>query len=445
MKQLLLSAMLGLLAIGPAIAEDAPRPVVRLVEFSDPITPISALRITKAIDEAEESGDAFVLIELDTPGGLVDSMEKIVKRMLASEVPVVVWVGPAGAKAASAGFFLLIAADVAAMAPGTRTGAASGVYGYGESREGDVLLKKVNEDLAALIRSIATRRERNVEACEKAVFAAKAYEEQVAFDQGLVDLIVADRAALIERLDGYEVRRFDGTTSVLQAANAEFVVTEFSIRHEFMELLSIPAVAAFLLLAGLGGLYIEFTHPGVVFPGVVGALCLLLFALSAQVLPVSTVGVLLILLALIMFLLEIKVTSFGMLTLGGAIALIIGGWMLVDGPIPELRVPLEFVIPVAVTLTLVCAFVLRLAVRAMRERVGTGKEGMTGQVGIVRQALAPEGKVFVHGEIWDAISTAGAVAPGVRVRVLSVRDMLLSVEPAEEGERDDTGTTPPAS
>ena len=424
---LLACALVGL----PARAEaEAEGPVIRLVEFASPITPISAMRITQSIDDAEKAGDELLLIELDTPGGLVDSMEQIVKRMLAAKVPIAVWVGPAGARAASAGLFVLVSADVAAMAPGTRTGASSTVYGFGQSSEGDVLLKKMNEDLAALIRSIAERRGRDVEACERAVFEAKAYEEQVALEKGLIDLIAASREELLERLDLREVRRFDGTTTVLHTAGARIVTSQFSLRHEFMELLAVPWVAAFLLLAGLLGIYVEFTHPGVVFPGVAGALCLLLFALSARMLPISTIGVLLILLALVMFLLEIKVASYGMLTLGGAVSLAIGVWMLVEGPIPELRVPLRFVLPLALSITAVCAFVVRLAMRAQRSRVTSGREGLAGEIGTVSRDLDPAGRVFVHGETWNAVAAGGPIPRGARVRVVRVDDLTLTVEPA---------------
>jgi len=419
--------VLVFLVLLPAQADD---PVVRLVEFEAPITAISAMRITQAIDDAEEEGDELVLIVLDTPGGMVTSMETIVKRMLAAEIPIVVWVGPSGAKAASAGFFLLISADVAAMAPGTRTGAASTVYGTKESKEDDVLLKKSNEDLAALIRSIADHRGRDVEACERAVFEAKAYEEQVAMEKGLVDLIATSQEDLLEQLDGQEIRRFDGSTTTLHTAGSTYAVSEFSLKHEFMELLAVPVVAAFLLFAGLLGIYVEFTHPGVVFPGVAGALCLLLFAISAQVLPISTIGVLLIVLALVMFVLEIKVTSFGMLTLGGAVALVIGGWMLVDGPIPELRVPFFFVLPVALAITLMCAFVVRFAIRAHRAKVATGQEGLVGKIGTVSEDLTPEGKIFVHGEIWNAVTAGGPISHGARVKIIGVDEMTLSVAPA---------------
>jgi membrane-bound serine protease (ClpP class) len=411
------------------VAADAP--AVRFVEFEATVNPVTVHRIVKAIDEAEAAGEDLVLIRLDTPGGLVPSMEGIVKRMLAAEVPVVVWVGPPGAKAASAGFFILLAADVAAMAPGTRTGAAATVFGTGEGTEDNVLLKKANEDAAALLRSIADRRGRNVEAAESAVFSAKAFEETVALEKGLIDLVAGSIDELLEQLDGREVLRFDGTTEVLHTADARLVETEFSIKQDFMEILSIPTVAFLLLMGGLLGLYVEFTHPGVIFPGVAGALCLLLFFISAQVLPVSYIGVMLILLAAVMFVLEIKVASYGMLTLGAIIALLVGSLMLIEGPIPELSVPWTVVLPTTLVIAALFVVVLRLAIGAQRARVGTGVEGLTDEVGTVTQALSPEGKVFVHGEIWNAESAGEPIPEGRRVRVVRVDEMRLTVEPAD--------------
>jgi len=404
---------------------EAAAPTIRLVAFDAPLTPLNVQRITRAIDEAEAAGDAFVLIELDTPGGLVESTEAVVKRMLAARVPIVVWVGPAGAKAASGGFFLLIAADVAAMAPGTRTGAAKTVSGLIESAEENRGLKKMDQDLAALARSIAARRGRDAKACEDAVFEARSYEESVALERKIVDLVTPTREALLAALDGREVRRFDGTTERLATAGATFVVTRFSLRHRFLETLATPILATLLLFAGLLGLYVEFTHPGVVFPGVVGALCLLLFALTAQVLPMSTIGVLLVALGLLMFVLEIKVTSFGMLTVGGAACLLLGGFLLIDAPIPELRVPLAFLVPLSAAVTLVAAVAVRLAVRAQRTPVA----GMRGEIGTVREDLAPAGKVFVHGETWNATAGGRTIRCGERVRVLRVENLRLIVEP----------------
>ena len=410
-------------------------PVIRLVEFDRVITPATAPRILQAIDDAEQAGDDFVLIELDTPGGLAVSMDKIVKRILSSKVPIVVWVGPSGARAASAGFFILVAADVAAMAPGTRTGAASTIAAFGENSEDNVVLKKINQDYAALIRSIAERRGRDVKACEEAVLSSRSFEESVALEKGLADLLAKDREELLELLEGRTVVRFDGTTVTLRTENASLVVSEFSLRQKFIEFLGTPAVAFLLLMLGLGGLYVEFTQPGVVLPGVVGVLCLLLFFLAAQLLPVSTIAILLVLLGIAMFILEIKVTSYGMLSLGGILCLVIGSLMLVEGPIPELRVPPAVVLPTAIMLSIVLYLVVRLALRAHRTRVATGVEGLPNQVGRVIRDLSPEGKVFIHGEIWNAAAAAGPISRGNRVRVLRVDDMVLTVESAEQPAR----------
>ena len=417
----------GLALLAPqALAADVP--VIREVEFERMVNPFTAMRIIRAIDEAEEAGDEMVLIRLDTPGGLVVSMEDVIKRMLSSKVPVVVWVGPSGAHAASAGFLILIAADVAAMAPGTRTGAASTVMMGGENKEGDVLLKKSNEDLAALVRSIAARRGRNPEVCERAVFEAKAYEEQVALELGLIDLVAGSREELLEQLDSREVQLFDGTTVTLRTAGARFEQTQFSLRHLFMEALSHPIVAYLLLMGGLAGLYVEFNHPGMIFPGVVGALCLLLFVLTAQALPISTVGVLLILLAVVMFILEVKVVSYGMLTVGGVICLVFGSWLLVDGPIPELRLPLGVILPTSLAISAFCAFAVRLAAQAQRSRVATGVEGLVASTATVSRGLAPDGSVLIHGEIWSARSEGDPIEVGASVKVVRVEGLRLIVE-----------------
>jgi membrane-bound serine protease (ClpP class) len=302
----------------------------------------------------------------------------------------------------------------------------------GENREDDVLLKKSNEDLAALVRSIADRRGRNPEICERAVFEAKAYEETVALELGLIDLVAGSQEELLEKLDAREVRLFDDTRVTLRTAGARFVRSDFSFRHTFMEALAHPIVAYLLLLGGLAGLYVEFTHPGVVFPGVVGALCLLLFALTAQALPISAIGVLLILLAVVMFLLEIKVVSYGMLTFGGVICLLLGSWLLIDGPIPELRLPLSVILPTSLAISAFCAYAVHLAAQAQRSRVGTGVEDLVARTGTVTRALTPEGKVFVRGEIWSARSENEPIEEGVPVEVVRVEGLRLIVERARE-------------
>jgi membrane-bound serine protease (ClpP class) len=415
---------------GPAV--HASQPVVRVVDFEGlPITPATANRIFDAIDDAAEQGNEFVLIKLDTPGGLVSTTEKIVKRILASEVPVVVWVGPAGSHAASAGFFVLLSADVATMAPGTRTGAASTVYSGQESKEGDVLLEKMNKDAAALLRSIVSRRAGTpeaVEAAEQAVFSADAFSETEALELGLIDLVVGNVEDLMTELHELEVTRFDGTKVVLNSENARFVTSEIDVRQKIFEFLADPIVAYVLLMLGMAGLYVEMSHPGLIFPAVIGALCLILGAFAMQFLPVSTVGVLLILLALVMFILEIKVTSFGMLTVGASLCLIIGSLMLFEGPIPELRVPPALVLPTAILFTALVVVVMRFVIAAQRARVATGVEGLVGEIGTV----SADGKVFVHGEIWDARGTDGSLEPGSRVRVIKAKDLELDVERVDD-------------
>jgi len=425
--------LLYLLCFGVAVpALAAEQAVIRFVEFEElEVTGATANRITHAIADAETEGDDLVLIQLDTPGGDVKALQGIVKSMLGSKVPTVVWVGPSGSRAASAGFFIMLAADVAAMAPGTRCGAASSIYGSGEGKEDDVLLKKVNEDMAALLRSIAGHRGRNTEKAEQAVFAADAYSEIEALRDGLIEIVANNREELLEKLDGFEVKRFTGETVVIETSAATFVSSEFGLRQKVFEFLATPTVAGILLLLGLAGLYVEMSHPGLVFPAVIGALCLILFFFSAAALPISTIGVLLIVLGIVMFVLEIKVASYGMLTLGGAVCLGIGMMMLVEGPIPELRVPPMVVVPTVLAFTGLAAFVVRLAVKAQHNPVRTGIEGIAGEIGTVVEDLGPEGKVFVHGELWNATAAAGPLRAGSRVRVVRVDDMMLTVEPAE--------------
>jgi len=426
--------VIGLLVCLPVGAEQAP--VIRWVDFDQSVNPISIHRIIRAIEEAEANGEDLIIIRLDTPGGLVTSLDITVKAILNSQVPIVVWVAPPGAHAASAGFFILIAADVAVMSPGTRTGAASTIVIGGENREDDVGLKKMNEDSAALLRSIAERRGRNKQACEEAVFAAKAFEESVALERGLIDFVADDRDHLLELLDGREVRRFDGEIITLRTSGAVFVESKFDTKQLFFEFLANPAVAYLLLMVGSFLVYFELRNPGMFLPGIVGAICLLLFAVAAMSLPVSLLGGMLIALAVVLFLLEIKIVSHGLLTLGGVASLIVGSLILFDGPIPELRVPPIVFVPVSLVISLFIVTAMRMAVRAARVQVATGVEGLEAKIATVTRLLDPRGKVFVHGETWDAVSRSGRVPEGAKVRVVAVEDMMLTVEPVS-GETDE--------
>lgn len=426
MRRLLpFAAFLAVVAADPLAAEVT----VRRVEFDQPVTAATVQRIVQAVDDAKTEGDALVFVRLDTPGGDVESMETAIKSMLGSPVPIVAWVGPSGARAASAGFFLLLAADVAAMAPGTRTGAASVIFAFGESKDDDVRLRKITNDMAEAGRSIAEHRNRPLEEVEKAIRSAEAFSDTRALEAGLVDLVAKDPDELMKLLDGREIRRLDGTTTTLDLERVVYVESERGLTQRFTEVLASPMVAFFLLLVGLGGLYIELTNPGLILPGVLGALCLILFAFAARMLPFSAVGILLILLGIVMFVLEIKVTSYGLLGVGGTVCVVLGSLMLFPGPVPELRLPLAVVLPASLTFAAFCAVAVRLAVRAQRAPVTTGTEGLLGEVGTVTDPLEPEGRVFVHGETWTAVVEGGPLRKGARVRVRAVENMVLRVEP----------------
>jgi membrane-bound serine protease (ClpP class) len=433
----ILAVFLGfLLPIETSPAADSPagpaaQPVIRLVEFEDNVNRVSAEWLIQSIDEADRDGDSIVLIRLDTPGGSLAALERITKRVLAARTPVVVWVAPTGAMAASAGFIMLIAADVAAMAPGTTTGSASPVTMSGEEKETSTAVKKMAEILAASARALAVQRGRNIEAAAKAVTGAAAYSATEALDLKLIDFIARDQDELLRRLDGWTARRPDGSTAVLRAAGARIVKTERSSLQKALGWLSNPLISYFLLMAGLAALYAELNNPGMIVPGAVGLICLLLFAYSSFLITVSIVGVLLILAALGLFALELKIASHGLLTLAGTVCLVIGSLMLYRGPTPEMRLSWTVVVPTSLLLAAACALAVRLTLKAHRARVTTGVEGMIGEVGEVTRDLAPEGKVFLHGEIWDAVAPSGAVARGARVRVVRVDGLRLAVEPVE--------------
>jgi membrane-bound serine protease (ClpP class) len=359
--------------------------------------------------------------------------------MLASKTPIAVWVGPSGARAASGGFYLLIAADVAAMAPGTRAGAAAVIFGMGKSEDGDVLLKKATNDLAALARSIAEHRGRNVEACNKAVVSAESFTDAAAVKAGIVDLVAMDRADFLRQLDGRKVKRFDGRETTLAVAGASTVepvrTSAAKLEERLGGFLSNPTIVYLLFLIGLAGLYAEFNHPGTWVPGLVGALALILFAFSAQQLPISAIGLILVLLGLALFVLELKIASHGLFGIAGTAAVIAGSVMLFPGARGDLRPPLLVVLPGSLTLAAFCFAATRLAIKARHAPLATGVEGLRGEIGVVEQPLAPEGTVFVHGALWKAMSASGSVPSGSRVRVVRVRDLTVDVEPVDAAGR----------
>jgi membrane-bound serine protease (ClpP class) len=395
-----------------------------VVELVGIVHAVSASHVVSAIRRADAAGAPLVVLRLDTPGGLESSMREIVDELLRCRTPVVAFVGPSGAQAYSAGFIIAISADLVAMAPGTSTGAAHPVAGMGQMDE--VMSKKVTSAMAAYIRSKAERRGRNVELAEKAVVESRSFTEKEALQGNLIDLIANDVPDLLAKLDGREVTRFDGSKVTLHLKGARTFTVAMNWRQAVLSLVARPDVLFLLLLGTLAGLGTEIAHPGLVFPGIVGALCLILFLFASQILPVSGAGILLILLAILLFAAEVKIHSYGLLTVGGITAMILGAMMLVDSDVAALRPHLGVLLSAAIGVALWAMLLVRLVVAAQRRRPTTGVSAMVGQVGTADTALEPEGWIRVFGERWRAIADV-SVAPGESVRVTAVDGLTLRV------------------
>lgn len=407
-----------LLAAAPARAE------VPVVELSGVVHAVSAAHVVQAIERADADGAPLVVIRMDTPGGLDSSMRQIIDKMLNCRTPVAVFVGPSGAQASSAGFIIMIASDIAAMSPGTSTGAAHPVAGLGQMDE--VMSKKVTSAMAAYIRSKAERRGRNVAMAEQAVVESKSFTEKEALELKLIDLVARDVPELLAQLDGRTVRRFDGSEVTLRVAGERTVDVRMDWRQAILSAIARPEVLFLLLLGALAGLGAEISHPGLIFPGVIGALCLILFLFASQIIPVSGAGVLLVLLAVALFVAEVKVASYGLLTVAGLVAMILGAMMLVDSDMPELRVSLGSLLPVILVFAAFTIALVRLVLQAQHRRAQTGSEGLVKQSGRAETALAPEGWVLIQGERWRA-SASEPVAEGEPVVVEAVEGLRLRV------------------
>jgi membrane-bound serine protease (ClpP class) len=418
---------LAIAALLTAAALQAHASVLRL-NVNDMIHPISDEYIGRAIDQAQREHDDAVILVLSTPGGLLDSTRSIVEKIMTSRVPVIVYVAPAGSRAASAGFFILESADVAAMAPGTNTGAAHPVL-LGETMD-EVMKAKMENDAAAFMRTIAAKRGRNVTVAESAVRESKSFTEQEALSQKLIDIIAPSEQSLLRALDGRTFKRYDGTSVSLHVANTRVNVFEMSLRQRLMSSLMDPNIAFLLLALGGLALFAEFNHPGAVVPGVVGVISIVLALFALNFLPTRFASLALLLVAFALFALEAKFASHGVLAAGGIVCMVIGALFLVDGPIPQMRVNIVTAVAVSIPIGMIAVVLTTLVLRARRGRVSTGSEGMIGEIGIARTPLGPEGKVFVHGELWNAV-TANAIPEGARVRVAGVNGLHLFVEPAE--------------
>jgi membrane-bound serine protease (ClpP class) len=423
-RRLILISLALVLAAGAA-----PSPKVVAADVDGMVHPITAEIVSAAIERAKAEHADLVLLRLNTPGGLMDAMRQTIQEMAASPIPVVTYVAPSGARAASAGFFLLEAGDVAAMAPGTNTGAAHPVAMGGEM---DATMKeKVENDAAAYLRSICDRRGRNSVLAETAVRQSKSFTEREALDQRLIDLVAGDENALMAALDGRTVTRFDGRTQVLHTAGATIETNPRTARQQILSAIADPNIAFVLLILGALAIYVEFSSPGMIAPGVIGAILVLLALSALSVMPINWLGAALIVAGLAMFVLEAKFASHGVLGTGGTVALVLGAVMLINSPFPEMRIHWATAIAVAVPFAAITLTLLTLVVRARRNKVVTGAEGMVGQVGSAITALSPEGKVFVHGEYWDAVSRSPLPA-GAPVRVLSMEKLKLTVEAVSE-------------
>lgn len=406
-----------------AVLSAAPRVVA--VDVDNVVHPVTVEIVGRAIERAQREGAQLVLIRLNTPGGLMDASRRTIEKIVASPVPVATFVTPSGGRAASAGFFLLEAGDVAAMAPGTNTGAASPVAIGVEMDQ--VMRRKVESDAAASLRSLTAKRGRNSALAEKTVLEAKSFTEKEALENNLIELIAKDDRALIEALNGREIVRFDGTRVKLALSGAEIVVYDKTTRESLMAAISDPNIAFVLLILGALGLYLEFTHPGLILPGVAGSILALLGLAALSVVPINWGGVALLILAVTLFVLEAKFASHGILGAGGAVAMVLGALLLVEGP-PEMRIRLGTAIGVTLPFALITVFLLSLVLKARANKVVTGEAGMVGETGVARTPLAPRGTIFVHGELWEAVSSS-AIEAGSRVRVVAVDGLTLQVEP----------------
>jgi membrane-bound serine protease (ClpP class) len=412
------------------------------LRIGDEIEPIMAEYLNRGISEADRQHASLILITMDTPGGLGSSMEEIIQHILASPVPVVVYVSPTGARGASAGFFILLSADVAAMAPGTHAGAASPLLEVGgvPLNVDDTLKKKILNDATAFLRSYSGKRGRNVAVAETAVTDGKAFTETEALDQKLIDLVANSPADLFSKLNGQTIKRFDGSVTRLDLNNPQVVTLEMSARERFLSRIVQPDVFFILLIAGALGLYVEFTHPGMIAPGVIGAIALVLALFAMHILPVNFAGLLLIVVALGLFILEAKYTSHGVLAAGGIVAMLLGAFMLIRSPLTGAGVSFGVALGVTLPCAAVTIFLMRLVLRSRSWKQSAGSEQLVGTEAEVTEAIAPltgegaaasfQGMVRMHGELWRAVAPV-AIPAGAQVRVVRVSGLTVYVTPAQ--------------
>lgn len=420
------SALCLLLAATFSFAQtsDVP-PRVIVLHLDDTIQPVSEQYLERGIAQAAETHANALLIDLNTPGGLLDTTRSMVSKILASPAPVIVFVAPSGSRAGSAGFFLLEAADIAAMAPGTNAGASHPVV---EGATLDPIMKqKLENDTTAFLRSFVSRRNRNTDAAQDAVLNSKSYTEGEALQLHLINLVAQNDRALLDSVDGRTVTRFDGNTVTLHTRGATLTAIEPTLREEILDRMMDPNLAVLILVLGGLLIYLEFNSPGTIVPGALGTLLLLTALFSLNLLPVRYTSVMLLIAAFILLLLEAKIPSHGVLAASGIVALVFGTLTLVDAPIPELRVRVSTAIACGIGFGLITVFLVRIAVRARQNKIMTGPQALLGATGVAQQPLAPRGQILVRGELWQAESTA-PISSGDEVRVYAVNGLTLLVE-----------------
>ena len=424
---LAVAAVLLLAAMAPGFVLQAAeeKRVVDVVTVNEVITPPIGEYILKSVKQAAESGSEAIVIQLDTPGGLDLSMRDIIKECLNASVPVIVYVSPSGARAASAGVLITISAHVAAMAPGTNIGAAHPVA-MGMGKADETMMEKVENDAVAYGRGIAEQKGRNADWIEEAIRKSVSVTAEEALKLKVIDLIATDMGDLLAKIDGREVKLVSGSR-VLKTKGAEVNRKEMGFREKVLITISNPNIAFILFLLGLAGLYFEFSSPGVVLPGIIGGISLILAFFAFQTLPVNYAGILLIIFAVILFIAEIKVVSHGILTMGGVVSLVLGSIMLFESPDPALRVSWSVLIPAVTIVSLFFIAVISIAVRAQMRKVHTGGEGMIGAIGESLSDIHEQGKVLIRGEYWNAFSKA-PIGKGKRVEVVDVKELKIEVE-----------------
>ncbi len=414
-----------LLLSGGISAHSQEKAPVYVIEVDGIINPATSKFITESIDQAIEEGAQCLIIQIDTPGGLMESMRLIVKKIMTSAIPVIVYVSPSGGRAASAGVFITMAAHIAVMAPGTHIGAAHPVS-LGEGKESKAVSEKIVNDTVSYIKTIAKTRGRNVEWGEKAVRKSVSITEEEALKLNVIDFVSPDLQDLLNKIDG-KVVKFDGVTRTLLTKGVKPRSLEMSWRYRFLDIISNPSIAYILLMLGIYGIFFELSNPGSILPGVVGGIFLILAFYALQMLPINFAGLALILFAIILFIAEIKVVSHGLLSVAGVISLFLGSLMLIESPTEYMRISLSVIIPAVGVSAGFFIFAVTKAIKARLTKPSTGKEGIIGEIGTVVTKLAPEGKVAIHGEFWKAESDQ-SIDVGEKIQVISVNNLMLKVK-----------------